>query len=141
MVAYLLLSERSGAHAGWPFPRVLAAGAPIAALSGILGLGPGFLLMPLMVLAGFSTRRAAAMNAVAVTPSSFASLAPRFAHASIDLSFAIPVVLSAACGALSGGHLASHRISERTLRRVFIVVILALASYKAVTLAVARAGL
>jgi uncharacterized protein len=133
-VMYLLISDRSAGRSAWPYGRVLAASAPIAVLSGFLGVGPGFLLVPVMIFAGTSTRRAAALNAVAVTPSSFAALIPHLQHAVIDPSFTIPVVLSAACGALVGGSLASRRVPEKTLRRLFIVIIFILSAYKVFTL-------
>jgi hypothetical protein len=117
------------------FSHVLTLAAPIAALSGLLGVGAGFLLVPLMVFAGFSTHRAAAMNSVAVVPASFASLIPHAASATVSVSLALPLVACAALGALLGGFLSSCAVSERTLRRLFIAVMVALAAYKLVSLA------
>jgi hypothetical protein len=116
------------------FAQVLALSAPIAALSGLLGVGAGFLLVPLMVFAGFTTHRAAAMNAVAVVPASFASLAPHIGSATVNMSSALPLVIGAAVGALLGGFLSSHAVSEKALRRLFIVIMVALAGYKLLTL-------
>lgn len=133
-VIYLLTSERSSGSGMRPFGHVLVAGAPIAALSGFLGVGPGFLLVPVMIYSGFAPRRAAAMNAVAVAPASFVSLLPHVERAVVEPAFAVPVVLSAACGALAGGYLASRRVPEKALRQLFVVIILALAAYKISTL-------
>ena len=134
VVIYLLISERSTGAASRPFGHVLFAGAPIAALSGFLGVGPGFLLVPVMIYSGFAPRRAAAMNAVAVTPASFVALLPHVERAAVEPAFAVPIVLSAACGALAGGYLASRRVPEKALRQLFIVIILVLAAYKVLTL-------
>jgi uncharacterized membrane protein YfcA len=87
-----------------------------------------------MIHSGFSTRRAAAMNAVAVTPASFVSLIPHIERAIVDPAFAVPVVLSAACGALVGGYLASRHVPEKALRQLFIAIIITLAVYKVMTL-------
>jgi uncharacterized membrane protein YfcA len=87
-----------------------------------------------MIFVGFSPRSAAAMNAVAVIPSSFLSLIPHWGHASIDAWAALPIVLASACGAFLGGYLSSTRISEIALRRLFVVVILALSIYKGISL-------
>jgi uncharacterized membrane protein YfcA len=87
-----------------------------------------------MMYSGFTTRRAAAMNAVAVTPASFVSLLPHVERAVVDPAFAVPIVLSAACGALAGGYLASGRVPEKALRKLFIAIILTLAAYKVMTL-------
>lgn len=133
-IIYLLTSRRAPGYLARPFGHLLLASAPIAALSGFLGVGPGFLLVPVMMHSGFSPRRAAAMNAVAVTPASFFSLVPHAERAVVDPAFAVPIVLSAACGALAGGYLASRRVPEKALRLLFIFIILALATYKMVTL-------
>ena len=134
VVIYLLVSDRSPAPAARSLGPVLAASAPIAALSGFLGVGPGFLLVPVMIFSGISPRRAAAMNAVAVTPASFVSLIPHMERATVDPSLAVPVILSAACGALAGGFLASRRVPEQALRKLFVAIILVLAAYKLITL-------
>jgi len=134
VVIYLLISRRSSGKALRPFGQVLLASAPIAALSGFLGVGPGFLLVPVMMYSGFTPRRAAAMNAVAVTPASFVSLLPHVERAVVDPVFAAPIVLSAALGALAGGYMASRRIPEKALRLLFIAIILALGAYKLATL-------
>jgi uncharacterized protein len=136
MVIYLLVSDRPPAQGARSLGPVLAVSAPIASLSGFLGVGPGFLLVPAIIYSGISPRRAAAMNAVAVTPASFVSLIPHFERATVDLSFAGPVVLSAAIGALAGGFLASRRVPEKALRKLFIAIILVLAAYKLAALSV-----
>lgn len=116
------------------FSRVLVLAAPIAALSGLLGVGAGFLLVPLMVFAGFDTHRAAAMNSVAVVPASFASLIPHAGSAAVLLSQALPIAACAGLGAFFGGFLSSRAVSEKALRRLFVAVIVALAAYKLVSL-------
>lgn len=132
-VIYLLVAARPQPQSAVRFELVLLAAAPVSALSGLLGVGPGFLLVPLMIYCGSTPRQAAAMNAVAVTPSSFLSLIPHLGSASIDPVFAGPVVISAAVAGLLGGHLSSRRIPEKSLRQLFILMILAFAGYKAVT--------
>ena len=112
------------------FSWVLALAAPVAALSGLLGVGAGFLLVPLMVFSGFSIHRAAAMNSVAVVPASFASLIPHLGSATVSVSYALPIAACAALGAFFGGFLSSWTVSEKGLRRLFIVVMVALAAYK-----------
>jgi len=134
VMVYLLLSNRAKAKQVLPFGVVLLIGAPVSAISGLLGVGPGFLLVPVMIFVGFSARSAAAMNAVAVTPASFLSLVPHLEHASIDTGIALPITLASAAGALLGGYLSSTYVSEIALRRLFVVVILALSLYKGISL-------
>jgi uncharacterized membrane protein YfcA len=58
---------------------------PIAVLSGFLGVGPGFLLLPTLMLLGFEAKRAAGMNALAITPPSFSALIPHLSFAHVGL--------------------------------------------------------
>ncbi len=45
------------------------------------GVGPGFLLTPTLILVGFEPKKAAGINAFAVTPPSFSALIPHLATA------------------------------------------------------------
>ncbi|WP_223247231.1 sulfite exporter TauE/SafE family protein [Sulfuriferula sp. AH1] len=75
----------------------LMLAAPISILAGLLGVGPGFLLMPALILVGYEPKRAAAINSVAVTPPSFSSLIPHLSTMQVDLQLgAILVVVGAA---------------------------------------------
>jgi hypothetical protein len=136
VAATLYFLQQRGRDTGerLPFLQVLALAAPISALSGLLGVGAGFLLVPVMIFAGFTVHRAAAMNSVAVIPASFASLVPHVSTASVSAASALPIVFCAALGALFGGFLSARLASEKALRRLFIAVMVALAGYKLVTL-------
>ena len=138
VVVYLLLRDRPKTEQRLPLVVVLLIAAPVSAISGLLGVGPGFLLVPIMIFAGFDSRSAAAMNAVAVTPSSFLSLIPHLGHASIDTGVGLPIVVASAVGALLGGYLSSTRVPEIALRRLFVVVIVALSLYQAFALEMAE---
>lgn len=110
---------------------VLCATVPIAFFSAMLGIGPGFLLVPVMLFLGWTAREAAATNAVAVVPSSLAALLPHLGTAKVDIAHYTPTVAVAAIAALVGGHLASRRVPERGLRIAFNVVLVGLAAWKA----------
>lgn len=58
------------------FKVALILAIPISILSGFLGVGPGFLLLPTLILTGFKYKKAAATNAFAVCPPSFLALIP-----------------------------------------------------------------
>ena len=116
------------------FARALVSCVPISLFSGMLGVGPGFLLVPALILLGVRPRTAAAINSVAVVPSSFASLIPHIGTATVSIAAYAPIVAIAAAGALLGGYLSSYRVADRTLRYLFIAVLLSLASYRAVVL-------
>ena len=56
---------------------------------GFLGIGPGFLLMPTLILVGFNAKMAAGINAFAVCPPSFSSLIPHIGTAQWDIDLAL----------------------------------------------------
>ena len=68
----------------------------------MLGVGPGFLLLPTLILVGYELKHAAAMNALAVTPPSFSALLPQITTAKVDLQLALVL---------------DHRGRDRLLRR------------------------
>jgi uncharacterized membrane protein YfcA len=116
---------------------ILLIAVPAAALSGFVGVGPGFLLVPLMLHHGIEMRAAAAINAVAVTPSSFAAALPHVAHMNLETGFVLVLCAASAAGSYLGGHLAGAHVSAPTLRRVFIATILATSGLRAIRLLVA----
>lgn len=134
VVVVLLFVHRRRGRGANRLGTELAATVPISAFSGLLGVGPGFLLVPVLIFLGRTPRAAAAMNAVAVVPSSFAALIPHLESMHVDSARYVLVVLLAAAGALLGGYLASYRVPDRKLRYLFASVLLGLALYKVITL-------
>ena len=80
----------------------LLLAAPISVFAGMLGVGPGFLLLPTLILVGFESKRAAAINALAVTPPSFSALIPHLATARVDLGLAALLLVVGAAGSFFG---------------------------------------
>jgi len=107
---------------------------PISIATGFLGVGPGFLLMPVLMMVGFSSRAAAGMNALAVTPSSFSAMLPHWKHMQLDFWMAFPLVCSGAIGSFVGARLATKSIPETYLRKILLAVILAATLYRLVHL-------
>jgi uncharacterized membrane protein YfcA len=113
-----------------PLNRTLAASIPIAFGCSMLGVGPGFLMVPMMMRAGYPARNAAALHSVAVVPCSFVALGMHlYAGARIDASAGL-IVLATALGALGGGLLASRIDGERPLRIIFAIALVGMCGYK-----------
>jgi uncharacterized membrane protein YfcA len=108
----------------------LLMAAPISIVAGFLGVGPGFLLMPALVVVGFGTRAAAGMNALAVTPSSFSAVLPHWSTMQINPWTALPLIAAGAAGSLIGARLATTRIPETYLRWILLAVILGATIYR-----------
>ena len=92
------VNERTGAE---NFRLALILAAPISILSGLLGVGPGFLLMPTLILVGFETKRAAAINAFAVFPPSFSALIPHLSTAVWDPALTSWLLIAGAAGSFA----------------------------------------
>ena len=110
--------------------RALLLAAPIAIVAGMLGVGPGFLLLPTLILVGYESKHAAAMNALAVTPPSFSALVPHLATARVDLQLAGLLVLVGAIGSFLGARITSLYVPGRRLKQLFGLLIVVMTAYK-----------
>jgi uncharacterized protein len=108
----------------------LVLAAPISVAAGMLGVGPGFLLLPTLILLGFEPKHAAAINALAVTPPSFSALIPHIATARVDLHLAAVLVIVGAVGSFAGARITSLYVPGRHLKQAFGVLIVVMTAYK-----------
>ena len=108
----------SGRFAGLD-ARLLAIGILGGLLSGLLGVGGGVVMVPLLVLwAGYRQRDAHALSLGAIIPISLASVLIYGAAGKVRLSDAVALAVGAIVGALIGAS-ALARIEERPLKLVF----------------------
>lgn len=108
----------------------LLLAVPIAVAAGMLGVGPGFLLLPTLIVVGFEPKHAAAINALAVTPPSFSALLPHLASARVDLQLATVLVVVGAGGSFLGARITSLYVPGKRLKQFFGVLIVVLTAYK-----------
>lgn len=95
-----------------PFSAAFATGAAIGLLSGLIGVGGGIFLTPLLLLLGWANpKQAAAVSAPFILLNSIAALAGFSVHTSYHLP---PHILWLALPALVGGLLGSY-LGSRTL--------------------------
>lgn len=107
---------------------------PISILAGLLGIGPGFLLMPTLILLGFEPKKAAGINAFAVTPPSFSALIPHLPTAILDFRLTLILLVVGACGAFGGARITSLYVPGERLKQIFGVLIVIMTAYKIYTL-------
>ncbi|MGW1911549.1 sulfite exporter TauE/SafE family protein [Streptomyces sp. NPDC002076] len=117
--------------------RAAAAGAGLGAVTGVLGVGGGFLAVPALVnVLGIRMRAAVGTSLLVITVNSLAALAMRTGRADgLDWSVIGPFAGAAILGAWDGKRL-SAKLSGRTLQRVFALVLLAVAGLMLVDAAV-----
>ncbi|MEM0329167.1 MAG: sulfite exporter TauE/SafE family protein [Nitrososphaerota archaeon] len=92
---------------------------PISILSGFLGVGPGFLLMPTLILVGFDPKRAAGINAFAVTPPSFSSLISHLPTAQWNITLTLSLLVVGALGSFAGARITSLYIPSKRIKQIF----------------------
>lgn len=103
----------------------LISGAAIGWLSGVLGIGGGIFLSPLVLFLGWATpRQAAACSACFIFVNSAAGLAGRWFQGAVEFGVWWPLVIAAALGALLGSRLGAGRFSIAALNRMLAAVLL-----------------
>ncbi len=108
----------------------LILAAPISVAAGMLGVGPGFLLLPTLILLNYEPKHAAAINALAVTPPSFSALIPHIATARVDPTLAGILIVVGAAGSFLGARLTSLYVPGKRLKQGFGVLIVVMTAYK-----------
>lgn len=110
-------------------PVLLLLGFPLGMLTGLVGVGGGFLIVPgLVIVARLPMREAAGASLVVMAMAAASGLAGYLGHTPLALSFIVPFALVAAAGTIAGG-LIAHRLPQRRLRQVFAATLVVLGSY------------
>ena len=111
---------------------VLAAGTAVGFLTGLFGVGGGFVIVPALTLLLLLPMPAAiGTSLLVVTVNSAVALAARASTASIDWDVTLPFAVAAIAGVLAGGKLADRLDAQRSLRW-FAALLVAVALYTAV---------
>ncbi|MEY2248811.1 sulfite exporter TauE/SafE family protein [Streptomyces sp. BF23-18] len=108
--------------------RITGTGAGLGAVTGVLGVGGGFLAVPALVnVVGLRMRAAVGTSPLVITANSLAALVARAGTAqSLDWAVVAPFAGAAVLGAWDGKRLAA-RVSGGTLQRIFAWALLAVA--------------
>ena len=115
----------SGASACRPL-RCLGVGGGVGLLTGFLGVGGGFLILPALVLfAGLEMKVAVGTSLAVIATNSFAGLLGQLHFVTFDWPLTLAFVGSAVLGMAAGLGL-NKRVSSRDLARAFAGIILLL---------------
>lgn len=109
--------------------RITGTGAGLGAVTGVLGVGGGFLAVPALVnVVGLRMRAAVGTSLLVITANSLAALLARAGTAqSLDWAVVAPFAGAAVLGAWDGKRLAA-RVSGGTLQLIFAWALLAVAA-------------
>lgn len=125
--------ERPGGGVAWRrcLPRAISTGLVVGFLTGLLGVGGGFLLVPALIVAlGLRTPTAVATSLVVIVINSAAGLVPYLSagtSSGLDWWVIGPFALAATVAPLPAGRLA-RRLPGNILRRGFAVLVLLVAA-------------
>lgn len=109
--------------------RLMLYGVGLGLVTGLLGAGGGFLLVPvLVVLVKLPMQTAVGTSLVIIAVNSLAGFAGDLGHYDTDWFFLLALTAIAVAGIIAGGRL-SRRIPARWLKRAFALLVLATGSY------------
>lgn len=112
-----------------PIGKVLLQGVLVGLVTGTIGAGGGFVVVPaLVLLGGLGMEIAVGTSLIVISMSSFAGLAGHLGHVEIDWPVTLAVTAAAVIGSLLGGRLAG-RIPPAALRRGFGFFVMAMAVF------------
>jgi uncharacterized protein len=116
---------------------VVAAGIGVGFLSGLFGVGGGFVIVPtLTLLLGLTMSEAIGTSLLVIAINSAVALVLRLGSSTIEWRVAIPFTVATVAGAVAGKHLHDRLDPEASLRW-FAALLVAVALYTAVQAIVA----
>ncbi|MEU9318160.1 sulfite exporter TauE/SafE family protein [Streptomyces sp. NPDC048295] len=106
-------------HSDLPMKHIAVEGLVVGAVTGLVGSGGGFLVVPaLVILGGLPMGIAVGTSLLVIAMKSFAGLAGHLSGVAIDWRLALTVTAAAVVGSLVGGRLAG-RIPQDAMRKTF----------------------
>lgn len=113
-------------------PKIVLDGVVVGAVTGLVGAGGGFLVVPaLALLGGLPMKRAVGTSLLVIAMKSFAGYLGHASHVAIDVPLTAIVAASAVVGSVLGGVLAS-RVRPEALRKGFAAFVLVMAAFQIV---------
>ncbi len=127
----LLVAGKTDPTELMPLRRRMLIGSTVAAaagfIGGMLGIGGGFIIGPLLMWVGYDTKRAAATTAYIVTFSSFSGFLGHVAHMTIEWPLLISVVLAVIAASLLGSWFMANRAKPSWVKWFYGILLLGVA--------------
>ncbi len=103
----------------------LIAGSMLGLIAGIVGIGGGIYLVPLIIILGLGTpKEAAACGAIFIWLNSLSGLLSRLQYNSIDLTNYLPLITAVLIGGTMGSFMGAFKFSPKAMERVLGAVII-----------------
>jgi uncharacterized membrane protein YfcA len=97
----------------------LIAGSILGLVAGIVGIGGGIYLVPLIIILGLGTEKeAAACGAIFIWLNSLSGLISRIQNNTIDLANYMPLIIAVLIGGALGSFVGSSKLSHRAMQKI-----------------------
>jgi hypothetical protein len=133
VVAFAMLWRRTHSDAGgsheFSRAKATAAGFGVGVLTGFLGVGGGFLIVPALVFfGGLTIKPAIGTSLLVIAMNSAAGFAGHLAQTHLSVVLTLLVLAMALAGTVAGTIL-SHRLAAGRLQRVFALLVIGVAVF------------
>jgi len=112
----------------WQMVLLAFLGVLVGIGASFSGLGGGFLMVPLLLLMGYSAQKAVGTSFLAILVISISALAAHGKLANVDYRVGILLGIGGIIGAQVGARLVEH-VSTAQFKKVFAVILVGLATY------------
>jgi len=128
----LMQRQRAAVVESCPNPRwpvVVASGAGVGLLTGLLGVGGGFLIVPaLVMLVGLPMSQAVGTSLLIIAANSFAGAVGHMSTPGFNLALTLVFVVAGLAGTFTGSRLAQRMPAQR-LNQIFALFVILLAIF------------
>jgi len=107
---------------------VVVLGVVVGLAAAFTGLGGGFLMVPFLLFLGLTAQRAVGTSFLAILVISLSALVAHNKLANVDYRLGLLLGIGGVVGAQVGARLVEH-VSTASFKRVFAVILVALAAY------------
>lgn len=110
-----------------PYLRLTLIGTIAGLLSGMLGIGGGGIISPLMLMLGFNPKKITAITAFVVPFSSFSGFLTYWAMGNINWHILIIASIAGIAGATMGTIFMQKKLNSNTVKKILAVILLIMA--------------
>lgn len=103
-------------------------GAFAGFVGGMLGLGGGFIIAPILMMMGYKTKEAAATTAFVVTFSSFSGYLGHMAQGEMNWVLTAIVIVAVIIGSQLGGQYMTKKAKSKQVKVIYAIVLLVIAA-------------
>lgn len=110
-----------------PYFSLSLIGAFAGLLSGILGIGGGNIISPLMLMLGFNPKKIAAITAFVVPFSSFSAFLTYWSMGIVDWKLILIASIAGIAGATLGTMFMQKKLNPQTVKKILAIILLVMA--------------